>query len=64
MKKIIYSCLLITILLMLNSCSTKTDNMETNNNSIIKITINTQPGKDNSLKSTEDKSPITQILII
>ena len=62
MKKIISSCLLIAILLMLSSCSTKKDNITINNaKNIIKITIKTKPGNDRSIKSTENKSRITEI---
>lgn len=63
MKKIISSFLLIAILLMLSGCSAKKDNITINNTkNIIKITIKTQPGNDSSIKSTENKSQITEII--
>lgn len=63
MKKIIYSCLLITILLMLSGCSEKKDNIIINNTkNIIKITIKTQPGNDSTLKYTENENKIIEIV--
>jgi hypothetical protein len=63
MKKIIYSCLLITILLMLSGCSDKKDNIIIyNTKNIIKITIKTQPGNDSTLKSTENENKIIEIV--
>lgn len=48
---------------MINSCSTQSDDVAVcNTQNIIKITIKTQPGNDSSLKSTENKSKITEIV--
>jgi hypothetical protein len=68
MKKIIASCLLLVVLLILNGCSTteektsidKTKNID-NTKNIVKITIRTQPGNDNNLRSTEDKKQISVV---
>ncbi len=63
MRKTITLCLLIAILLMVNGCSTAKDSsIIKNTDNISKITVRTQPGKDSSLKSTEDKSHITDVV--
>ena len=63
MKKIIYSCLLITILLMVSGCSYKKDNIIIyNTKNIIKITIKTQSGNDSTLKYTENENKIIEIV--
>ena len=63
MKKIIYSCLLITILLMVSGCSYKKDNIIIyNTKNIIKITIKTQSRNDSTLKYTENENKIIEIV--
>lgn len=48
---------------MLNGCGdTKNKTTINNTKNIIKITINTQPGNNNSLKSTENKNKITEVV--
>lgn len=63
MKKIIFLSALFFIFVMLSGCGT-TKNKRTINNAknIIKITVNTQPGNEKSLKTTENKNEITEIV--
>lgn len=63
MKKIISWGLLIAILLTLYGCGAKKEKITFDNTeNIIKITIYTLPGNKSSLKSTEDKGQITEII--
>lgn len=63
MKKVIYSCLLLAILFVLNGCGASNDKITINKTkNITKVAINTQPSNNSSLKSTEDKSKITEVI--
>lgn len=63
MKKSIYiTSVIIGILIMLCSCSTKEDKLTKGSiENITKITVTTIPGTNKSLKTTENKKEITDI---
>lgn len=63
MKKIFYVSTIIAILIMLSGCGTTKSKPTINNpNNITKITVTTQPGNEKSLKTTENKNEITDII--
>jgi hypothetical protein len=63
MKRLVVSCLLFAVLLMLNGCSVKkADKIIDNSKEVVRITIKTLPGNDISLKSTEDKKQISELI--
>lgn len=63
MRKVVASFVLLAALLILNGCSaTKDKTIIDSTRNISKITIYTQPGGDSSLKSTEDKSQMTDVV--
>jgi hypothetical protein len=48
---------------MLNSCTTTKDKTSINNSkNVVKISIKTQPGNDNNLRSTDDKKQISDVI--
>lgn len=63
MKKIFSISIIIAILIMLSGCGATNNKLTINNsNNITKITVTTQPGNDKSLKTTEKKNEIIDII--